>query len=244
MFNPGGLIDIGTHMSFCRLSTGKFLVIDTCAISVAMKTEIDSLTDGGKLIEAVIATHPFHTLFFMPFYKLYPNVQYYGTPRHLRNITALPWAGNIDAPGALAKWEPDISLRIPDGAEFVNPVEENHFSCVFVFHKDSKTIHCDDTIMYFDGDGVNALGCCVKCFFKAGSMSFHPTLKDGIALYPTSEAPTLLQRWMEGIIRDWDFQNICAAHNGIKIGDAKEHLIATLHEAGPLLEKLAKTAKK
>jgi hypothetical protein len=40
-----------------------------------VKREIDRLTRGGKLISAVIATHPFHTLGFPTFYAAYPNAE-------------------------------------------------------------------------------------------------------------------------------------------------------------------------
>jgi hypothetical protein len=95
-FNVGVCItiNIGTQISLLRLkSTGKFLVLDTCALSTAAKREFDLLTDNGSLVEAVIATHPFHTTYFESFYKLYPTPDYYGTPRHLRNIKSIPWKG-------------------------------------------------------------------------------------------------------------------------------------------------------
>src|SRR3989338_2874866 len=93
-FKIKGLINIGTHMSLIKLSTGKFLVIDTVPLDEALKKEIDQLTNNGNDIEAVVATHPFHTLAFPDFYKNYPNAPYYGTPRHLRNQKDIPWAGN------------------------------------------------------------------------------------------------------------------------------------------------------
>jgi hypothetical protein len=86
-----GLIDAGAHMSLIRLSSGKFLAVSTVELSPEAKRELDELTDNGKMIEAVLGTHPFHTLAFRGFYKMYPNAKYYGTPRHLRNITEIPW---------------------------------------------------------------------------------------------------------------------------------------------------------
>ena len=198
----GGIIELGTQMSFCRLSNGKILVIDTCQISIEAKAEIDKLTENGDLIEAVIATHPFHTLYFVPFFLLYPNARYYGTPRHLTNISEIPWAGDISKPEVLNAWEPDVSMRIPAGAEFVKP--ESHFSGVFVFHKQSRMIHSDDTICYFDAHNTGCvLSCCVG--IKPGSMFFHTSMKEGNGLYPTADAPQQFKQWVEEIIRDWDF---------------------------------------
>ncbi len=105
-----------------------------------------ALTDGGKRIEAVVATHPFHTLafrrgpgpfaVFLPlilrvagapacsFYGHYPTPKYYGTPRHLRNFTDIPWAGDVNCPTVRSLWAPAIDMRIPAGAEFVDPKPE------------------------------------------------------------------------------------------------------------------------
>jgi len=114
-----GIIDIGTHMSVARLANGKYLVIDTIPLLPEIKQELDQLTSFGSNIEAVVATHPFHTLAFRGFYKEYPNVPYYGTPRHLRVIPEIPWAGNLWDCDTRNKWNPDIQMRIPAGAEFV-----------------------------------------------------------------------------------------------------------------------------
>ena len=106
---------IGTHMSIARLSSGKYLVIDTIPLNEQIKSEIDELTENGSKIEAVVATHPFHTLSFPAFYKAYPNVPYYGTPRHLRNFPDIPWAGDLNECSTRNKWRPEIEMSIPEG---------------------------------------------------------------------------------------------------------------------------------
>lgn len=58
----------------CRLSSGRFLVVDTIPLEPPVKAWLDGVTQGGELIEAVLATHPFHTLYFPPFHKIYPKV--------------------------------------------------------------------------------------------------------------------------------------------------------------------------
>lgn len=43
---------------------------------------------------------------------------------------------------------------------------------------------------------------------------------------------------------DWDFDNLCAAHNGIVLGGAKEKVLAVIAKAEPMLQKLSdKNAK-
>jgi hypothetical protein len=230
-----GMADIGTHMSFLRLSSGKMLVIDTCDVNPAIKIEIDELTDNGRLIQGVVGTHPFHTMFFSPFYKLYPNTKYYGTPRHLRNNKFIPWAGDLNDETVRNMWENDgVSIRIPDGADFVNPAEDNHFISAFVFHKESRTIHVDDTVNCFENPGflMRMMG------IRDGTMDFHnSTLKGG--LLPTSEAPLQFRDWVSNLLKDWDFDNICSAHNGNKIGGAKEQLAQLLSSYEPKFQKLS-----
>lgn len=118
------MLDIGTHMAACKLPSGKFLLLDTIKITPGFKEELDKLTNNGEvclqlhwhpcivlflpstltlmvaiqLIEAVIATHPFHTLYFKEFYDAYPNAKYYGTPRHMKKITDIPWISACPAP--------------------------------------------------------------------------------------------------------------------------------------------------
>jgi glyoxylase-like metal-dependent hydrolase (beta-lactamase superfamily II) len=102
-------------MSIARLSSGKFLVIDTIPLTEQIKAEIDELTENGSKIEAVVATHPFHTLAFTAFHEAYPSVPYYGTPRHLRKLTNIQWAGDLNECSTRNKWRPDIEMSIPEG---------------------------------------------------------------------------------------------------------------------------------
>jgi hypothetical protein len=228
-------IDIGTHMSFIRLSTGKFLVLDCIDLSnKSVKREVDELTENGNLIEAVLGVHPYHTLFFPAFQKLYPNATYYGTPRHLRNFSDMNWAGCLGDEATRGLWEQEgVFMRIPEGAEFeFAPAEDVHFSSVVVFHAPSKTIHVDDTFQYFHGAGwiLRLLG------KKDNLMEFWPLEK---GLNHTSEAPHQFKEWVERLIEDWDFDNMCAAHNNTKIGDAKKLLQAALVRAQPEFDRLS-----
>ncbi|CAF0778367.1 unnamed protein product [Adineta steineri] len=236
-----GLVDLGSHMSLIRLNNGNFLVIDTVILTDHTRAEINRLTDNGAKIEAVIGVHPFHTLAFPAFYEAYPNAKYYGTPRHIRRLTTIPWAGSLDDCNIRKKWEPEIEMRIPAGAEFVNPLPEssNHFVSVFVFHRPSRTLHVDDTIIYGDHPGflLKLTG------FKHGTMAFQPSIK-GAGLYPTAEAPFEFRDWMKTLLNDWPFDNICCAHSGIKIGGAHEQVIELVNTADALFNKLSEKNRK
>jgi len=236
-----GLIDIGTHMSIIKLSNDKFLIIDTVPLDENLKKEIDELTENGKKIEAVVATHPFHSLAFPDFYKTYPNTLYYGTPRHVRNQTFIPWGGHVHDEEIRKKWEPDVQMRIPAGAEFIAPEPEayNHFNSMWVYHPKSATIHVDDTVNYFQDPGL-----ILKMVGKnKGKMEFHDSMK-GPGLHPTPEAPLQFKSWVEDILKDWDFDNICCAHIGVKIGGAKKLLEETLSKNIPFFTELVEANKK
>lgn len=228
-------VDIGTHMSFIRLSTGKFLIVDCIDLSnKVIKKEVDELTENGTLIEAVLGVHPFHTLFFPAFQKLYPQAPYYGTPRHLRNFPELDWAGSLLDDKTRALWESEgVFLRIPEGSNFeFPPAEDVHFSSVVVFHSPSKTIHVDDTINYFHGAGwiLRLLG-------KRDHLMEFWNLEKGLTHSP--EAPGQFKQWVEQLLQDWEFENICAAHNNVVIGDAKHLLEVALQNAQPEFDRLS-----
>ena len=198
-----------------------------------IKKEIDLLTDNGTLIEAVIGVHPFHTLFFPSFHQQYPTASYYGTPRHLRNFQDISWKGSLLDEEVRSLWEGEgVFMRIPDGAEFDTPAEDNHFSSVLVYHERSRTLHVDDTINY-----LTDVGFILRLLGKNGKMEFWQLEK---GLYHTEEAPRQFREFIERIIHDWDFDNICAAHNSIMVGGAKQRLQETLVKANRALEGLSR----
>ncbi|CAF0977384.1 unnamed protein product [Rotaria sp. Silwood1] len=235
------VIDIETQMSIIQLRNGKFLIIDTIDMNDRLRQEIDNLTNHGENIEAVIGVHPFHTLSFAAFYQAYPKAAYYGTPRHLRRLTEIPWTGDLKDSTVRKKWEPDVEMRIPAGAEFINPQPEstNHFISVFVYHSPSQTLHVDDTIMYAEKPGFlfRLLGC------KHGSIAFHPSIKT-YGLHPTSDAPYVFRDWMRTVLCDWPFENMCCAHLGVKIGGAFLDVVALLNDTEPLFAKLSEENNK
>lgn len=232
------IIDIGTHMSIVRLRNGKYLVIDTVPLEDGLREEIDSLTNRGENIEAVIATHPFHTLAFPGFYQAYPKAPYYGTPRHLRIQPDIPWAGNIR--DHLNKWEDQVFMRIPDGAEFVQPLpeESNHFNSVWVFVPSARTLHVDDTVLNISDPNflLRIVG------VRGNQLFFHPSIR-GPGLYPTPQAPDQFKSWLEAVIRDWDFDTICVAHKDNVVSDGKQKLKDALLNLQPTLDKLKERNK-
>jgi len=232
------LIDVGTHMSLLRLSNDKFLVVDAVQFNPEIKKEFDELTENGSKIEAFLAVHPFHTGSVPQFHEDYPNVPLYGCPRHLRKLTDLPWAGDLNDCTVRTKWKDEVEMRIPEGSEFVNPLPEsyNHFSSVFVYHKASRTLHVDDTICYNPPTGF--IGSLLKLIGKTeGMMTFHISMKN-VGLLPTVDAPYQFRDWVANMLNDWDFDNICTAHMGNKIGEAHLMVKNMLNDYQQVFDKL------
>lgn len=223
--------DFGTHMSLIRLPSGRFLVLDAIQLSEDQKKEIDVLTNEGKDIEAVIGLHPFHTLWLPAFHKHYPTPPYYGCPRHLKNLTTIPWAGSLLDEAVRNKWEPYVSMSIPDGIEFVNPVppESNHSSSVLLLHKESGTLHVDDTFMYI----TNPNRILRLAGFVPSKLEFHVGLKRYLV------SPNAFTAWVKQLLEKWEFDNICTAHTGNKIGGAKLMVENLLKESESWLRELA-----
>eukprot|EP01098_Paradermamoeba_levis_P010248 TRINITY_DN4307_c0_g1_i3.p1 TRINITY_DN4307_c0_g1~~TRINITY_DN4307_c0_g1_i3.p1 ORF type:complete len:124 (-),score=33.29 TRINITY_DN4307_c0_g1_i3:93-410(-) len=74
---------------------------------------------------------------------------------------------------------------------------------------------------------------------KEGGMEFHRSMR-GPGLHPTADAPGKFKAWVEAVLKDWDFDNICTAHIGNKIGGAKDLLRQTLADAQPIFDALEK----
>ena len=231
-FRLYGIFDVGSHMSIMRLNNGKFLVVDTCHVSSQVKSQIDVLTNNGMDIEAVIATHNYHTIFFPAFYKLYPHCKYYGTPRHLKIQPEIPWSDQLYSQESLNQFSQlGVEMRIPDGSDYISPLPDNHFNNVFVFHKASKTIHNDDTFMLFPPSFFYKL-------IRLPTIMIHPSLTT-TGLYPTKEAPWEFKSWVLKLCKDWDFENLCSAHNGVKVGGAKELVLDCLQRNEETFKKIS-----
>lgn len=235
----GGALNVGTHMSIARLDSGDFVAIDAVKMNPELKREIDELTEGGKRLVMVLNTHPYHSVGIDSFHAEYPATEtrkWIGCPRHLRTKPEIQWSGNLENEDARKVLEPEIAMAIPDGAEFNNPLPEhsNHFSSVFVLHRASKTVHDDDTIMFVNSPPVlmRVAG------FTDCSCHFHPSML-GPGLRPTQEAPFQFKAWLQKLLAEWDFENICTAHNGCCYGHAKEVLQEALENADESLKKLS-----
>ena len=244
---PGNVLNIKTHMSVAQLGGGRgFVAIDAAELTPDAKAELDELTGGGEKLVASVHTHPYHTLAIPAFHAAYPaspTRRYLGCPRHLGVVTkdtsgaAIEWSGDLNDCCVRDTFKPEIEMRLPAGSEFVDPQPptSNHFSNVFVFHRASKTVVQDDTVVY-----IREPQLLMRVFgFGPYSMHFHASIT-GPGLYPTAEAPLQFIAWFQQLLEDWDFENLISAHNGGCYGIAKSNALALLESKKPMLEGLSK----
>ena len=204
-FKIGGVLDIKTHASLVRLSNGDFLFLDAYTLDDESKREADALI-GGAEVRGILNLHPFHTIHVQRMHAQYPGATLYGTARHLEKFPDLPWAAERAEDAALhEQLREDLEFSIPDGVDFISANENVHFSSVLAYHRPSRTIHSDDTLMYLRmGPPFGWLG-------FGDSVRFHMTL--GQALERRAGAAADFRNWAQGLQSRWsDAQNLCTAH--------------------------------
>lgn len=203
-----GPVDIGTHASLIKRKNGKFLMLDSVQLEPSTKAQVDEITERGEKLEAIINTHPFHTVSCEWAHKAYPGAALYGSIRHVEKFPQLPWEKTLVESAEMKEiFADDIQLSIPRGVDFVSSNENVHFSSAVVFHPDSRTVHVDDTFTFVPLPEVaEYVG------IKQGKIVLHPTLP--LALQQRPGAVKEFREWMNELILQWQIKNICTAHVG------------------------------
>lgn len=223
-FKIVGLIDIGTQASLVRLQSGRFVLLDTCALHRKSVDMINTLTDNGQLLQAIINLHPFHTLHVSDTHKLFPQAKLYGTARHHKNLGDLPWESPLSESKALHdEFADDLDFSVPAGVEFISDNENVHFASVLAWHPHSRTIHVDDTLMYI------RFPLPLRILGHRDTVRFHPTL--GNVLLQQAGAAESFAEWATGLATRWaDAENLCAAH--------VTPLLASNNRGAPITERI------
>lgn len=195
-----GLLDIGTHCSLVRLSSGRFVLLDGYTLEGSVRERVLELTDGGAALEAVVHVHPFHTLHVEPTAELFPDAKLYGTERHHQRFPNLAWQPErAEEERFHALYADDLDFMVPRGVHFIPDDENLHFASVLVFHRASQTLHVDDTLNW------------TPIPFVGGRLSFHPTL--GRVLESRPGAASDFRAWAEELAtRCEDVRHVCTAH--------------------------------
>lgn len=229
-FKIAGLIDIGTQASLIRRENGKFVLLDSYTFKGAVLSELNELTNAGKDVEDVINLHPFHTIHVPWMHENFPHARHYGTARHLAKFPELEWQKARTEDAQLhTMFANDFDFSIPRGVDFISDDENVHFSSVLAFHRSSRTIHVDDTLMYI------RLPLLMRFFGLTDVMSFHPTLAK--VLEKRQGAAQDFTQWAEDLAENWqDAENLCAAHTATLINQNENAV--SIHER--LLKALGK----
>ena len=208
-FRIAGLIDIGTHISLVQRTSGKFVFLDSYTLGEPELRDIETITGGGKQIEAILNLHPFHTVHVSAMHARFPKAKLYGTARHLEKFPELPWEElRTEQPRLHAKFAKDLEFSVPRGVDFVSADQNVHFSSVLAMHRASLTMHVDDTLMYI------RLPWPLRLLGMPDALSFHPTLSR--ALEKRAGAALEFRSWAEELIERWGrVENLCAAHTAV-----------------------------
>jgi len=225
-FKIVGAVDIGTQASLVRRRNGRFVFLDSYALSGSVEREVLELTHGGKDIEAILNVHPFHTVFARKMHERFPHAKLYGTARHVSRSPELPWeALRTEDPELHTLFAEDFEFSVPRGVDFISADQKVHFSSVLVLHRASKTIHVDDTVMYI------SLPKMMRLLGLKDSMSFHPSLAKALEKRPGAAKD--FRDWAEGLGERWrEAENLCAAHTAT--------LTAGKNQGAPIHSRLVK----
>lgn len=198
-FKVAGILDVGTQMSLVRLEAGGFILLDSYAAEPAVMREVLELTDGGRQVTAIINLHPFHTLHVPSTAKAFPDARLFGTRRHVRREPSLRWeAVHSEDPELNGLFGTDLHFTVPRGVELIPENELLHFSSVLALHKQSKTLHVDDTLTYAD-------------FPLIGGLRFHPSLGSVLEKRPGAAAD--FRSWAVELIELCKgVDHLCPAH--------------------------------
>jgi hypothetical protein len=217
-FKAAGVIEVGTHVSLVKRASGKFVLLDAYTLGDSDVREVRDLTNGGADIEAILNLHPFHTIHVRRMHEQFPDAKLYGT--------ALTESAELHT-----MFGDDFDFSVPRGVDFISRNEHIHFSSVLAFHRASKTIHVDDTLMYV------RLPKLARAFGRADLFSFHPTLAK--ALERRAGAAADFRNWAESLAERWrGAENLCAAHTAVLTADRNQG--ASIHAR--ILEALDKVS--
>jgi len=188
-----------------------FVLLDAYTTQGKTKERVDTLTNDGADIEAIINLHPFHTVHVRKVHQQYPTAKLFGTQRHVDKFPELPWEAELsESAECAALFADDFEFSVPAGVDFISSNEHLHFSSVLAYHKASKTIHSDDTLMYLQLPGLLGM-------LKSPEITFHMTLARTLEKRPGAAAD--FRAWAKQLAKQWrNAENLCAAHSAALLG--------------------------
>lgn len=227
-----GVINVGTQCSLVRLTSGKFIFLDSYTLKDEVRAQVMTLTREGQDVEAVLNVHPFHTLHCAQMAKDFPNATFYGSSRHPEQVPEVNWADNLVESEAVANRYPELEFSLPKGIYYIAPDDSVHAGSLLVRHPASQSAHIDDTFITPPAKILDAV---------LPEIIVHPTTKG--ALIDAPDAAEQYCDWATKLAEDWgDTRHFCAAHSHMidfKKGEFKAALLDAIDKARPKLKKAA-----
>ena len=228
-FRLGGVLNIGTQCSLVKLSSGKFVFLDSYTLTDDVRAQIMALTNNGQDVEAVLNLHPFHTVHCAQMAKDFPQAIFYGSSRHHKKVPEVQWAKDLVESAAVAKRYPELKFSISQGIHYIAPNEMIHAGSLLAFHPASKSLHVDDTFMSPPTKLLEAV---------LPELLLHPTTKK--ALQNETNAGKEYCDWASNLAHEWrEVRNFCAAHSYLvkfKEDEFEKALLKAITKAQPKLE--------
>ncbi|QIR85066.1 hypothetical protein [Paracoccus sp. AK26] len=216
----GGVLNVGTHCSLVRLSSGGFAFLDSYSLDDDTAAQVMAITDRGRAVRAILNLHPFHTLHCGPMHRMFPQARLFGSQRHHRKWPDLPWQPQpVEAPEVAGQF-PDLRFSLPDGIDYICQNERVHAGSLLAYHPASGSLHVDDTLNVLPLPGL------LRRLTGMPQVTFHPTL--GKALQDRPGAARDFRDWALRIAGDWaESKAVCAAHSAtlpIRPGSFADHI--------------------
>ena len=228
-FRLGGVLNIGTHCSLVKLTSGKFVFLDSYTLTDDLRAQVMALTNNGQDVEAVLNLHPFHTVHCAQMAKDFPQAIFYGSRRHHKKIPEVQWAEDLVESDAVAERYSELKFSISEGIHYISPNEMIHAGSLLAFHPASKSLHVDDTFMSPPTKLLEAV---------LPELLLHPTTKK--ALKDEPDAGKQYCDWATNLAHEWrEVRNFCAAHSYLvkfKEGEFENALLKAIDKARPKLE--------
>lgn len=228
-FRLGGVLNIGTQCSLVKLSSGKFIFLDSYALTDEVRNEVMALTNNGQDVEAVLNVHPFHTVSCAQMAKDFPQATFYGSSRHHKKIPEVSWADDLVESDAVAARYPELKFSMSEGIYYISPNEMIHAGSLLAYHPASQSLHVDDTFM---SPPIKLLEAVLP------ELILHPTTKKALKNEPNAGAQYC--DWATNLAYEWrDVRNFCAAHSYLvrfKEGGFEKALVKAIKKARPKLE--------
>ena len=228
-FRLGGVLNIGTHCSLVKLTSGKFVFLDSYTLTDDVRAQVMALTNNGQDVEAVLNLHPFHTVHCAQMAKDFPQAIFYGSSRHHKKVPEVQWAKDLVESDAVAERYPELKFSISQGIHYIAPNEMIHAGSLLAFHPASKSLHVDDTFMSPPTKLLEAV---------LPELLLHPTTKKALKNEPNAGKEYC--DWVSNLAHEWrEVRNFCAAHSYLvtfKDGEFEKALLKAIAKARPKLE--------